>query len=227
VPSERGDARNRPDGQAEGADRAQDPIVGRLRPDPAQRPEPALELTGFLGDSDRPGFRRLYFTRTLDYYCEFRMEDVLHTAGVPAGEAPFAGEEATRLSLKMDATVEYTRTRTARPPDEFDLDVRLGPRYAARGEMVPGDTLHGWTMCEWPGCETRSPTVCGDQCLSQQQTFCGICPVPYTAADPTCAATCGLAAGHAGYTCVCPRVVVHNPSDIPTACLPACPDPVG
>ena len=50
---------------AEGIDRPQDPIVTSLRPDPAQPPEPVLRMSGFLGDSDRPGFRRLYFTRSV------------------------------------------------------------------------------------------------------------------------------------------------------------------
>jgi hypothetical protein len=38
------------------------PLVARLRPDPSQPPEPTRILEGVLGDSDRPGFRRLYVT---------------------------------------------------------------------------------------------------------------------------------------------------------------------
>jgi hypothetical protein len=83
------------EGAEEGIDRPQDPIVASLRPDPAQPPEPVLRMSGFLGDSDRPGFRRLYFTRDIDYYAEFRVEDVVHMAAIPAKAPPFLGDEAT------------------------------------------------------------------------------------------------------------------------------------
>jgi hypothetical protein len=49
------------DESGDAAKRPQDPFVGRVRPDPAQPPTPVVELVGLLGDSDRPGFRRLYF----------------------------------------------------------------------------------------------------------------------------------------------------------------------
>lgn len=101
----------------------QDPLVERFRPDPAKPPEPALTLSGFLGNSDRAGSRRLYFGESLDYYAEFREDDVLHSASIPANEQPFLGEEATRVALGRDATVEYTRTGFARPPDGFDRGV--------------------------------------------------------------------------------------------------------
>ena len=65
-------------------------------------------MLGFLGDSDRPGFRRLYFTRDLDYYAEFRTDDVVRIESIPADQPPFPGDEATRLTLRRDATVEYT-----------------------------------------------------------------------------------------------------------------------
>ena len=85
-------------------------------------------MLGFLGDSDRPGFRRLYFTRDLDYYAEFRTDDVVRIESIPADQPPFPGDEATRLTLRRDATVEYTRVRTPHSIDEFDADVRLSRR---------------------------------------------------------------------------------------------------
>jgi hypothetical protein len=141
-----------------------------LRPDPVELPENTLAMSGFFGNSDRPGFRRLYFTRDLNYYAEFRIEDVLYTASIPAEEEPFLGDQATRLMLRRDATLEYTRVRTARPVDEFDLDVRLGAHRASdRVELIsvdscaigcplyptrfgPCPTDYGWT-CEPSGCE--------------------------------------------------------------------------
>src|SRR5262245_9378294 len=89
---------------SEAASRPQDPLVGRRRPDPAQVPDPALRMVGFLGDSHRPGFRRLYFTRDLDYYAEFRVDDVIDIESVPADQPPFRGDDATRLMLRRNAT---------------------------------------------------------------------------------------------------------------------------
>ena len=214
MPRNRGDA----EGPREG-DRAQDDIVARRRPDPSRPPEPTVTLIGFLGDSDRAGFRRLYFSKSLDYYCDFRAEDVVHMSAIPADEAPFRGDEATRVELKQGATIEHTRTRTVSAVDEFDLDVRFD--VAAARRHIPEYTLFGWTMCNWPGCATQSPTMCGEQCLSQFETYCGICPVPYTVDDPTCADTCFKGA-HPQYTCGSPCKRLwgprHGPSNIETAC---------
>jgi len=186
----RGDDKDASKKPAEGADRPQDPIVGRLRPDPAQPPERTLTLTGFLGDSDRAGFRRLYFTRDLDYYAEFRAEDVVHVAPIPADEQPFRGEDATVVSLRRDATIEYTRTRTTRPPDEFDIDVRLG--RPLRANFVCAHTDCDFNTCNT--CETRCFGTC-DTCDTQcgQATCAGTCRTCGTCrGQDTCpAVTCG------------------------------------
>jgi hypothetical protein len=161
----------------DGADRPQDPIVERLRPDPAQPPEATLTMTGFLGDSDRPGFRRLYFTRDLNFYAEFHSEDVLHTARIPPEESPFRGEEATRVQLRRDATVDYTRSRRALPLDEFDLDVQFGRAMSVRLPNVPYLTdscEHGCyrsAECDPP---VVTPGTCAETCETCQ-TNCGTC----------------------------------------------------
>lgn len=163
-------------GPANAGERPQDPIVGRLRPDPAQPPEPTLAMSGFLGDSDRPGFRRLYFTRDLDYYAEFRADDVVDMNAIPAEQSPFRGEEATRLTLRRDATVEYTRTRTARPLDEFDLDVRLA-RSGGRFEKPKFISVGPPDSCfDCPA----TPQTCGGE----------TCPGAFTCGHDTCGATC-------------------------------------
>src|SRR5918997_5052952 len=112
----------------------QDPFVERRRPDPSQPPEPVRILEGLLGDSDREGYKRLYFTRELDNYAEFRTEDVLFSEPIPPDQPPFLGQQATRVGIRRDATIEYTRVRTPRPVDEFDLDVRLAPPGGLRAE---------------------------------------------------------------------------------------------
>jgi hypothetical protein len=101
----------------------QDVVVAQRRPDPSQPPMTGLTLNGFLGDSDRAGQRRLYFTMNLDYYIEFAIADVVQTSQIPAEQPPFVGAEATQILLKKDAHVAYTRTSKVRPPDEFDLDI--------------------------------------------------------------------------------------------------------
>jgi hypothetical protein len=82
-----------------------------------------IQLVGLLGD--RPGYRRLYFSRSLDYFTEFRTDNVLHTETVPPDQPPLVGVEAIRLTLRHDALIEFTRSRYGRQLDEFDVDVRL------------------------------------------------------------------------------------------------------
>jgi len=166
--------------QGPGGERPQDPLVERLRPDPSQPPQAVLTLAGLLGDSDRPGFRRLYFTRDLDYYAEFRTEDVLDAASIPPPQPPFLGEEATRLTLKRDAVVAYTRVRSPRPIDEFDLDVRLG-RAHEPWIAAPADFTEEATACGSP-CPTKF--TCLGKCVPEtSRTWCGL-------AGSTCLEVC-------------------------------------
>jgi hypothetical protein len=167
-------ARDPSEGPPEATDRPQDAIVDRLRPDPAQPPDATLTLTGFLGDSDRPGFRRLYFSRDLDYYAEFRTEDVVHVASIPPEVEPFRGDEATRVMLRRAALVEYTWTRNARPLDDFDVDVRFGrPTSISRSRRIFTDSCeHG---CGPSGeCDFVTPGTCQDTCETCL-TSCGTC----------------------------------------------------
>jgi hypothetical protein len=70
-------------------DLSQDPYIERLRPDPSEPPERVRILEGLMGDSDREGYRRLCFTRELDYYAEFRAEDVVFSESIPPDQPPF------------------------------------------------------------------------------------------------------------------------------------------
>jgi hypothetical protein len=143
-----------------GEEHPQDPLVERLRPDPSQPPQAVLTLAGLLGDSDRPGFRRLYFTRDLDYYAEFQTEDVLDIASIPAEQPPFLGHDATRVTLKRAATIEYTRVRSPRAIDEFDETApqvrRAAPLSMSRGDG-PEDFLPWFTPDEGWEWEPRPP----------------------------------------------------------------------
>ena len=94
---------------------APDPLVEKLVPDPSQPPTPTVSLTGLLGRSAKEGYWRLYFSSGLKRYVEFKEEDVLHSVKIPRLlDPPFAGMEATRVWLRHDAEVEYTRTESRR-----------------------------------------------------------------------------------------------------------------
>ena len=109
--------------EPEGSGR-QDPIVERLRPDPAQPAQHTTALRGFLGNSELEGHQRIYFTRTLDYYAEFRSDDVVRITAIPAEESPFPGEPASMVELPPGVNVNYVRARVTQETAPFDLDVR-------------------------------------------------------------------------------------------------------
>lgn len=178
-----------------------DPFVEKLRPDPAQPPHSVLVLEGLLGDSDRAGFRRLYFTRSLTYYAEFRTDDVVFTEAIPPEQPPLQGLESSRVGIKEGASIDYTRTGTAKPVDEFDLDVRL----AAPRQRVAMDQAQTWEA-ECPGpsffaaCETDFTCICGETVqitICRGRTCIDICTDNTCQTDcdqrtcqPTCQATC-------------------------------------
>lgn len=119
----------------------QDPRVEQLRPDPSAPPPRSRSLSGLWGDSDRPGFRRLYLSSALDTYAEFRVEDVLATAEIAPDQSPFFGEQSTKVELRHDAPVDFTVSRRVGDVDEFDLDVRFGtgaPRPAGNAYASSG-----------------------------------------------------------------------------------------
>ena len=190
------DPKGPPDGSADNPDRPQDPIVGDLRPGPSQPPERSVTLTGFLGDSDRDGFRRLYFTRSLDSYAEFRAEDVLRTGPIAADQAPFVGEQATRVTLRAAATIQYTRIRTVAPVDDFDIDVRLGEYTASRRASAIFLTGPGDTFC---GDCPATPGTCAETQCGTCATDCGTCATNCgTCGRATCAGTCDTRCGTCG-----------------------------
>lgn len=190
----------------------QDPFIERLRPDPAQPVPPVLVLAGLLGLSDRAGYQRLYFSRSLDNYAEFPSDAVLFVERVPADEPPHKGLDSSKVTLRRDAPLAFTRLRSARPLDEFDLDARFGPAGVSGGQTLPLEPVTGFPCvptqfpcdtggCTGPGCDTAdcdTPTQvacrtaagfgCGTQTCIACQTDVGLtCPN----CDPTrVGATC-------------------------------------
>jgi hypothetical protein len=146
-------------------------------------------MAGLLGDSDRPGFRRLYFTRDLEYYAEFRIEDIIATESIPPEQAPFMGLEATRLTLKRDASLQYTRTHTPRPVDHWDLDVAIRDvtRYGPTRLIRTAEPLCLERLSLNPECFTQDTCVtCDLGCFISAGLSCeyGLCPGPHGGEDP-------------------------------------------
>lgn len=190
--------------------RPPDPFVAARINNPAEPPVASFSLAGLLGDSDRDGVRRLYLNTRLDYYAEFSVGDVLAVDDVGADTAPFLGLDATRVSLKRDATVNYVHSRSG-PQEAFELDAQVGlPGGVDLGGGFgtdPTDPTGGFptqltdlTLQSYGGpCVPRTllddcfRTVftcwtCGNQCFTQQRT----CFRTQCATCVTCD-TCGLA----------------------------------
>ena len=180
-----------------------------------------LKLTGFVRSSDRPGIERLYFTRDLEYYAEFRTEDILH---VTSGDS----EQASQVSLRRDAVVSYGRMRIPVIVDEFDLDIRLHARSAsgltARADVDNTELVT--RTCGTGPCDTCA-TLCATQCRTQCVTDCVTgCPemCRFTDDGPTCPATCeGDLTCKGDFGCHPPPFdPPTGPSQIESACVGPC-----
>ncbi len=146
----------------------QHPYVSQLKPDPAQPALRVTELTGLPGDSDRPGYQRLYLTAKLDYYAEFTVADIISAQDIPADQSPFPGLAATWVSIRHDTTIAYTWVKSPQPVDEFDLDVRLGGASGAVPELAPQTA----PINTCPTCRTCN-TNCGQNTCRTCNTNCG------------------------------------------------------
>jgi hypothetical protein len=166
--------------------------------------------------------RRLYFTTDLDVYAEFRTEDVVSIAGIPADQAPFLGEQATRVELRRDAAIDFTRTHQSRPIDEFDLDVRLAAGPGPGGGPItwgePGCYETNGFGCQETGtiitftCDTQCGPTCGLTCGHTCQQTCVTC------GGQTCV-TCGRTCGPTCVTCA-PVCGVTRRCTIDVRCVP-------
>lgn len=154
-------------------DRDQDEYVRQVRPDPAQPPQRGLDLTGLLGDSDRAGHRRLYFNRSLDYYAEFPIDDVMFVESVPPDEPPLVGLAATRVTLRRDAQITYARNRQA-TLDEFDLDVQLRRVGSFRLALEASDPR----ICRTIDICNITDVTCNTCLMCSPTSFSCFCTVP-------------------------------------------------
>jgi len=185
-------------------ERPQDPTVEQLRPDPSQPPQRAQTLNGLWGDSDRPGFRRLYFSTTLSSYAEFRTEDVLTAVEIPPQQPPFLGVQATRVTLRHGTAVDITQSRRIQARDEFDLDVRLRSQALFFND---GGGTDGFNVC-------LAPATPGDVACDAA----GVTPGTCVNTCETCPTNCGP------FTCPCDT---HSPTVCGVTCADTCPDTCG
>lgn len=184
------------------AGRPPDPFVAARMNDPGTPAPASFQLSGLLGDSDREGVRRLYLNTTLDYYVEFRSDDVLAVESVAPDEAPFVGLDATRVTLNRDAQIEYVRSQPA-AGDAFAVDAQVG---LPGGGFIPDPTDPGGTIpTDFTGTLPQTPFGCipdtlppqclqtlGNRCLTKNAT-CWItqCQTCVNATCRTCfGATC-------------------------------------
>ncbi len=219
---DKGNAASSPEDRSRDVAGRQDPIVERRRPQPGEPAVAGRTLRGFLGDSDRRGNRRLYFTKSLDYYAEFAVEDVLHTVAIPPDRLPFPGEEATEVTLKKDVLIAYTRDRESRPPDVFDLDYRRLPRMRPRTAQRNFADTEVLADCGYATYEVRTCSTCEVTCMgSTCEDTCkgGYSCEWYSCEDEHCTqATCN----DTGCTGCCPFPSLDTqcgPSQIETACV--------
>jgi hypothetical protein len=178
---------------------SQDPFVERVRPDPSEPPISVRVLQGLVGNSDREGYKRLYFSRELNSYAEFRQEDVLYSEPIPSEQPPFVGLDATRVGIRRDAAIEYTRVRAPRPVDEFDLDIRLMDPTRRPPELLPAT---------WPGeqtcgtCETQCGATCFEETICVGFTCGGETQCGATCFGRTCQGTCNTCENTCGFNCI-------------------------
>ncbi|MFP5417118.1 MAG: hypothetical protein ACLGHZ_09675 [Actinomycetes bacterium] len=198
------------------SNRPPDPFVAARIDDPSAPPPRTFTLAGLLGDSDRPGRRRLYLNTRLDFWAEFLTDDVRAVEPVAPDQPPFMGLDATRVTLARDARVDYVRTQSLEE-DAFALQPRAsdvvplpaqtweaecpGPTWGGCPTELCGTNIEcpsGWTVCKPATCRfTENATcdtcrTCGDAtCDTCRGTTCVTCGNVTCRTCRTCVRTCG------------------------------------
>ncbi|MFL5381173.1 MAG: hypothetical protein ACJ8GN_01480 [Longimicrobiaceae bacterium] len=195
-----------------------DAFVSRLVPDPANLEDAAPRvLRGYVGDSDEPGYSRIYCGQGLEVYADVRDEDILHY------EAATDGGEHT-LWAKADAQVKYGRRGAAKGEASGFVEGPLLSDYGAGGGGAGGGGPIGVTG--WLGCGQPTHLIGCTGWLGCHRT--SICPGTIHLTTPTqigCITQLGCAPpthqlGGCPYSSAClPRT-----STCPPTYMPGCPD---
>lgn len=134
--SNREDPQQRPDDLGK---LPQDEPGGEPPADPSRDPNKVM-LAGFLADSSRIGYQRLYLTTELTDYIEFREEDVARSEPVPPEQSSVGG---TRIWLDPDAIVERTRIQTRQVQARFLQGDLMTNFWAGMDEVSGGAGVEG------------------------------------------------------------------------------------
>jgi hypothetical protein len=154
---------------AEEKKRQPDDIVKRLAPDPAQLPD-VVSYVGFLGDSTRDGYQRLYFSSNLTEYVEFSKADVVASQQLPADQTPF-GLGGTLVWLRREAALLHSRTQPIQAQASFLAgDISAAFLRGSAGQTPPSPEAggmgalptYGWctVFCSY-GCSWGCTWQCG------------------------------------------------------------------
>ena len=119
-----------------------DDIIQYIIPDPTVMPDVRM-LAGFLGQSPRKGYWRLYLTLELNEYVEFSAEDCLHSQPLRTEQNPLGG---TIVWIKRDAKLQHTRATPTRTQAEFlqgEVMQRFLPEIGKEGGVKGADDSGG------------------------------------------------------------------------------------
>lgn len=225
--------------------RPPDPFVAARISDPKAASPDTFALAGLLGDSDRPGRRRLYLNTKLDFWVEFRTDDVVAVESIGPDRPPFAGLDATRVELTREAHVEYVRSQAVGAEDPFAIQAETGPPALPSAQTweaeCPGPTWggcptdigcptanecpSGWTVCKPATCRFTERATC-DTCRTCEQATCDTCrgATCVTCGRDTCV-TCRTCVATCAATCVATCAPTCAATCAPTCratCHPTC-----
>jgi hypothetical protein len=93
----------------------QDEIIARLVPDPSDPPD-VVVMVGFLGESPKPKFWRLYQTLDLKDYAEIAEEDIVYSQSLTTELQPLGG---TVIWIKSGARLKYSQSESRLAEAEF------------------------------------------------------------------------------------------------------------
>lgn len=155
-------------------------LVQEIRPNASERGETTHVVTGWLGESDRDGFWRLYATPELDDYIELSEADIVSAKEVPTNISPLGGsciivKETAQISGGTSESVSVSQAL---------LQGSIAERFASNDEidfppdgskLVPYNknytkgfvcTVSMFFMCTThvvrnPTCTTASGKLCG------------------------------------------------------------------
>ncbi len=143
-----------------------DKLIQKLVTDPANPPDVTV-IKGFLGESHRPGYWRLYLSPDLKSYVEIAKSDILHSQEVSENQSALGG---TLLWVKKGASLEHTRTVSKQVQAEFLSGDVAASATAARGSTSPRVKYDSVNLC---------PTDVGSLCVRRALPHSELAVLPH------------------------------------------------